>query len=64
MSKHRVMTPPASIDAALWIATLPPEDAAYIQGADNDFRRDGWPQPQLKVLVRRALELAFALERQ
>jgi len=30
---ERVNTPAVSIDAALWIATLPPEDAAYIQGA-------------------------------
>lgn len=30
---RRVQTPPLSIDAAAWIATLSPEDAAYIQGA-------------------------------
>lgn len=29
----RVVTPPISIDAAAWIASLPPGDIAYIQGA-------------------------------
>lgn len=33
MVMSRVDTPAYSIDAALWIATLSPEDAAYVQGA-------------------------------
>ncbi len=31
--RERLRTPPASVDVAAWLASLPPEDVAYVQGA-------------------------------